>query len=428
MKTTVPSEPNKNNFRFMMRALSYRNYRLFFSGQIISLVGTWMTMTASSWLVYRLTGSALVLGIVGFASQFPAFILTPFAGVFVDRHNRHHLLITTQALSMLQSFALAFLTLTGRITVVWIVVLNLIEGLINAFDIPCRQTFVISLIEKKEDLGNAIALNSSMFNLARLLGPAVAGVIIASSNEGWCFFIDGVSFLCVITSLLLMVLPKSLVRKAEPEKVWTQLKDGWQYTIRSVPIRSSMILLALVSLVGVPYSVLVPVFAGKILHGGAHTLGFLMTASGCGALFGALWLATRKSVIGLGRIISTAALVFGAGLIAFSFSETLWLSLIIITIAGGAFMIQMASSNTILQTIVDDHMRGRVMSFFLMSFLGTVPFGSLLAGTMANRIGAPHTLLMGGILCICGALWFSRQLPLIREALRPIYTKMGILR
>lgn len=412
----------------MMRALSYRNYRLFFSGQIISLVGTWMTMTASSWLVYRLTGSALVLGIVGFASQFPAFILTPFAGVFVDRHNRHHLLITTQALSMLQSFALAFLTLTGRITVVWIVVLNLIEGLINAFDIPCRQTFVISLIEKKEDLGNAIALNSSMFNLARLLGPAVAGVIIASSNEGWCFFIDGVSFLCVITSLLLMVLPKSLVRKAEPEKVWTQLKDGWQYTIRSVPIRSSMILLALVSLVGVPYSVLVPVFAGKILHGGAHTLGFLMTASGCGALFGALWLATRKSVIGLGRIISTAALVFGAGLIAFSFSETLWLSLIIITIAGGAFMIQMASSNTILQTIVDDHMRGRVMSFFLMSFLGTVPFGSLLAGTMANRIGAPHTLLMGGILCICGALWFSRQLPLIREALRPIYTKMGILR
>lgn len=411
----------------MLRAFGYKNYRLFFTGQIVSLIGTWMTITASSWLIYRLTKSAMILGLVGFASQFPAFLLTPFAGVLVDRVNRHRLLITTQVLSMLQSFALAFLTLTGRISVTSIIVLNLIDGLINAFDIPCRQSFVVSLIEKKEDIGNAIALNSSMFNLARLLGPAIAGVIISSSNEGWCFFIDGVSFFCVITSLLMMRIKNASPKKSMTEGTLRQLKEGWRYSYDSTPIRSIVILLAFVSLVGVPYTVLIPVFVGQILNGGPHTLGFLMTASGCGALLGALWLASRKSILGLGRIIPIACTFFGIGLMGFALSKTLWVSLALVTIAGAGFMVQMASSSTILQTIVDDHMRGRVMSFFLMAFLGAVPFGNLLAGALANRIGVPHTLIIEGAFCLFGAFWFSRQLPALREAIRPIYVKMGIL-
>jgi MFS family permease len=412
---------------FMLRALRYRNYRLFFGGQIVSLAGTWITTTATSWLVYRLTGSALLLGLVGFAGQFPAFLLGPFAGLFVDRWDRRRLLIATQTVSMLQSFALAALTLTGRISIEAILLLNVVQGVVNAFDMPGRQAFLIALIENRDDLGNAIALNSSMVNAARLLGPSIAGVVIAATNEGWCFFIDGVSYLGVIAALVSMRLaprPASARRLPGPRE---QFVEGWKYAFGFRPIRSIILLLALVSLVGVPYSVLMPIFATTVFHGGPHTLGFLMAGSGGGALIGALWLATRRSVIGLGRIIAVATASFGAGLIGFSFAPVLWLAVPCLVVAGFGFIVQMAASNTIIQTIVDDEKRGRVMSFYMMAFLGTAPFGSLIAGWMSSRIGAPHTLLTGGICCLAGAAWFASELPAIRTSVRPIYVRMGIL-
>jgi MFS family permease len=412
---------------FMLRALRYRNYRLFFGGQIVSLAGTWITTTATGWLVYRLTGSALLLGVVGFAGQFPAFLLGPFAGVFVDRWDRRRLLITTQIVSMLQSFALAALALSGRITVESIIVLNIVQGIVNAFDMPGRQAFLIAMIEDKHDLSNAIALNSSMVNVARLVGPTIAGIVIATTNEGWCFLIDGVSYLGVIAALVAMrVAPRAAPAAARLGAV-QQFVEGWRYAFGFRPIRSIILLLALVSLVGVPYSVLMPVFATTVFHGGAHTLGFLMTASGGGALVGALWLATRKSVIGLGRIITIATASFGAGLIGFSFARVLPVAIPCLVVAGFGFIVQMAASNTIIQTIVDDSKRGRVMSFYMMAFLGTAPFGSLIAGWMSSRIGAPHTLLAGGVCCLAGALWFAIELPVIRTAVRPIYVRMGIL-
>jgi MFS family permease len=411
----------------MLRALRHRNYRLFFSGQVVSLVGTWITTTATSWLVYRLTGSALLLGTVGFAGQFPAFLLAPFAGIFVDRWNRHHLLVATQTVSMLQSFALAVLTFSGHITVLHIVLLNILQGVVNAFDMPGRQAFLITMIEKREDLGNAIALNSSMVNLARLLGPSIAGVIIAAANEGWCFLLDGFSYLAVIAALLAM----RIVGRGSGPKARTSalalFREGFGYAFGFSPIRSIILLLAVVSLVGVPYTVLMPIFAARVFHGGPHTLGFLMTASGCGALIGALWLAARKSVVGLGRLIPTASALFGTGLIVFSFAPRLWIALPCLVLTGLGFMMQMASSNTVLQTVVDDEKRGRVMSFYTMAFLGTVPLGSLLAGSLASRIGAPHTLLIGGICCLAGAAWFARGLPAMRAAIRPIYVRMGII-
>jgi MFS family permease len=412
---------------FMLRALRYRNYRLFFGGQFVSLAGTWITTTATSWLVYRLTGSAVLLGVVGFAGQFPAFVMGPFAGIVVDRWNRHRLLVVTQTLSMLQSFALAVLTLTGHITVEAVVLLSVVQGLVNAFDMPGRQAFLITMIDNKEDLGNAIALNSSMVNAARLIGPTIAGLVIAVANEGWCFLIDGVSYIAVIVALLRMRIAAPAAAPAVRRNAWQQFTEGWRYALGFRPIRSTILLLALVSLVGVPYSVLMPVFATAVFHGGPNTLGFLMTASGCGALAGALWLAQRKSVVGLGRIIPIATALFGAGLIAFSFSSILWIAVPCLVVAGFGFMVQMASSNTVIQTIVDDEKRGRVMSFYMMAFLGTAPFGSLMAGWMSSRIGAPDTLRVGGVCCAAGAFWFFTELPEIRAAVRPIYVRMGIL-
>ncbi len=411
----------------MLRALQYRNYRLFFGGQIVSLAGTWITTTATSWLVYRLTGSALLLGLVGFAGQFPAFLFGPFAGIFVDRWDRRRLLIGTQTVSMLQSFALAALTLSGHITIEAILILNVVQGIVNAFDMPGRQSFLIALIENKADLGNAIALNSSMVNVARLLGPSIAGVVIAATNEGWCFFIDGVSYLGVIAALIAMRMEPRANGNNRRVGALEQFNEGFRYAFGFRPIRSIIILLALVSLVGVPYSVLMPIFATNVFHGGPHTLGFLMTSAGTGALAGALWLAQRRSVVGLGRIIVVASTAFGAGLIGFSFASVLWLAIPCLMIAGFGFIVQMAASNTIIQTIVDDEKRGRVMSFYTMAFLGTVPFGSLIAGWMSARIGAPHTLLVGGIACLAGAAWFASQLPAIRTAVRPIYVSLGIL-
>jgi MFS family permease len=412
---------------FMLRALRYRNYRLFFGGQLVSLIGSWITLTATSWLVYRLTGSALLLGVVGFAGQFPGFITGIFAGAYVDRWDRHKLLLWTQGISMAQSFALAALTLTGHITVPAIIALNAVQGIVNAFDMPARQAFLVNLVTDKDDLSNAIALNSSMFNAARLIGPSIAGVIIAASSEGACFLIDGFSYLAVLVALLAMRDMFTARRKPSDMTVVAQFADGVRYVYGFRPIRSLMLLIALVSLLGIPYSVLMPVFANDVLGGGPHTLGLLMTATGCGALIGALWLAGRKSVLGLGRVILYATVVFGVGLVAFSFSHVLWLSVIFLVVAGCGMMVQFASTNTLIQTLVDDEKRGRVMSFYTMCFLGTAPFGSLLAGSLSARIGAPHTVLASGLCCGLAAAWFSRELPEIRSLVRPIYMRMGIL-
>ncbi|HNV85864.1 MAG TPA: MFS transporter [Candidatus Omnitrophota bacterium] len=411
----------------IFRALRSKNYRLFFFGQFVSLTGTWMTRIATIWLVYRLTHSAFFLGLVGFASQIPSFILTPVAGVIVDRLNLHRLVIVTQCLAMLQSALLAALALSGVISIGQILALNIFQGLIDSFDMPTRQSFMIHLIEDKQDLSNAIALNSSLVNGTRLIGPSLAGILIAASSEGICFLIDSLSYIAVIAALLAMdvTLPS---RKRAHEHLFHGLKEGFRYVSGFVPIRAILLLLALVSLMGMPYAILMPIFADKILGGGPYRLGFLMGASGCGALLGALYLASRKSVIGLGRIIPQAAITFGIALIAFSFSRSFRLSLVIISLAGFGMMVEMAASNTLLQTIVDDDKRGRTMSFFAMSFTGMAPFGSLLAGTLAARIGAPGTLFFGGIVCILGAVLFMRRLPLLREKIRPIYLRKGILR
>lgn len=414
------------DWAFAVRALKSRNYRLFFGGQTVSLVGTWMTRIATSWLVYRLTDSAALLGIVSFAGQIPMFFLGPIAGVWVDRWDRHRTLVVTQILSMIQSFALAVLALMHIINIWEILGLSLMQGLINAFDMPARQAFVVQMVENREDLSNAIALNSSMVNASRLVGPAVAGVVIAAWGEGYCFLIDAISFLAVIASLLLMKITVAQMR-APQRNVWQELNEGWRYVLDSVAIRSLLLLLALVSLLGFPYSVLMPIFASDILHGGAHTLGFLMAASGVGALIGAISLAMRKSVLGLGRYIAICSALFGISLTGFSLSRTLWLSLILMAVTGFGFMQQMASCNTVLQTIVADEKRGRVMAFYSMAFLGMAPFGSLLAGGLAARIGAPATVFWCGAIVVVSSLWFSRQLPAIRAEVRPLYIKLGIL-
>jgi MFS family permease len=412
---------------FMLRALDHRNYRLFFSGQSVSMIGTWMTRIATSWLVYRLTNSALLLGVVGFAGQIPSFLLAPFAGVMVDRWNRHRLLVATQVMAMAQSLAMAVLTLTGVVKIWHVIALSAFQGVINAFDMPARQAFVVEMVDRREDLSNAIALNSSMVNAARLLGPSIAGVIIAAVGEGWCFMLDGVSYLAVIASLLLMKLNRAVAEPIEEENLFRQFREGWNYVVRFMPIRNMLLLLSLVSLLGMPYTVLMPVFATEILGGGPYTLGWLMAASGVGALMGAMYLAARKTVLGLGKLIPVMAAAFGAGLIAFSFSRSLWLSLLLMVVTGLGFMVQMAVSNTLLQTIVEEDKRGRVMSFYTAAVMGTTPFGSLLAGVAAAKIGAPYTLLISGIGCIAGALWFARTLPALRHEIRPIYVKMGIL-
>jgi MFS family permease len=428
MSPNPSAAPPAGGAGFMLRALKHRNYRLFFAGQSVSLIGTWMTRIATSWLVYRLTGSAAMLGLVGFAGQIPSFLLAPLAGVLVDRWDRHRLLVWTQGLALLQSAALAALTLTGSIHIAHVLLLSLFQGLINAFDMPARQAFVVEMVERRADLPNAIALNSSMVNAARLLGPSIGGVIIAAVGEGWCFAIDATSYLAVIASLLLMRLAISARPPASREKrVLSELREGWRYVVGSAPIRSILLLLALVSLVGMPYTVLMPIFAANILHGGPHTLGFLMAATGVGALFGSVFLANRRTVLGLGRVIPLTAALFGAGLIGFALSRTLWLSLPLLLATGIGFMIAMAASNTLLQTLVDDDKRGRVMSFYTMAFMGTTPFGSLLAGGLASRIGAPATLVLGGVGCLAAALWFARLLPRLREVVRPIYIEKGIL-
>ena len=423
----TPDQNERRGFDLIFRTLRFRNYRLFFGGQLVSLTGSWMQQVALTWLVYRLTNSAILLGVVGFASQMPMFILSPFAGVMADRMNRHHIIIVTQSLSMLQAAVLTVLTLTGTIEVWHIIALSAFLGLVNAVDIPTRQSFLLDMIESREDLANAIALNSSMFNGARLVGPSIAGLVIAAVGEGLCFLLNALSYVAVIVALLAMKIKRQKPPEMKHQKVLEGLHEGLRYAFGSVPIRSILLLIALVSLMGMPFTVLMPIFAKDILHGGSHTLGFLMGSTGVGALTGALVLASRKNVLGLSRWIAAAAATFGVGLVAFSFSHTFWLSMIMLYIIGLGMMVQMASSNTILQTITDDDKRGRVMSFYTMSFMGMVPFGSLLAGSLASVIGAPMTLTVCGISVIIGSIVFVTRLPAIRKEVRVIYSRLGII-
>ena len=405
--------------RTILRALRSRNYRLFCLGQGVSFIGTWMTRVATSWLVYRLTGSVLLLGIVDFAGQVPAFLLAPISGVLADRWNRHRILVITQALSMLESFVLAALALTGRITIGEIILLNTFQGFVNAVDIPMRQSFVVDMVERKEDLSNAIALNSSVFNGARLIGPSIAGLLIAAAGEGMCFLIDGVSYLAAIAALLAMRLPPWR-KPAHAPPIWDGVAEGLRYAFGFPPIRSMLLLLGLVSLMGMPYSVLMPVMAKNILRGGPHTLGFLMAASGLGALVGALMLAARNTVLGLGRVIVASGVTFGVGLAAFSLSRFLPLSLLLMVVTGFGMMSQMAASNTIIQTLVPDELRGRVMSLYAIAVMGMATLGSLFAGAAASRLGTPHTLAIGGVACLAGSLVFSSRLSSIQALVRPI--------
>ncbi|MBE9163287.1 MULTISPECIES: MFS transporter [Microcoleaceae] len=407
-------------------ALKSRNYRLFFAGQGISLIGNWMTQVATIWLVYHLSDSPWMLGLVGFTSQIPTLILLPFAGVFIDRWNRHRVIIATQVLAMVQSLALAFLALTGVVNIWQILVLSFFQGAINAFDAPARQAFVPEIVDKKEDLANAIALNASMFNGARLIGPAIAGLLIATIGSSYCFLIDGLSYIAVIAGLLAMkIKPRQIA--ATNTKPLQRLKEGFVYAFGFPPIRAILILLSLVSFAGMSHTILVPIFATKILHGDAETLGFLMAASGVGAFSGAIYLIGRKSVVGIGKLIAISPAVMGFGLIGFGLSRVLWLSLIMMLFVGWGFIIQFAAGNTFLQTIVEDDKRGRVMSIYTMAFFGVTPFGNLVAGGLANYIGSPNTVILGGIICILAAVVFSKQLPALKHLVRPLYQKMGLI-
>jgi MFS family permease len=433
MDDTQPISARFTRFRSLGRALAHRNYRLFFAGQFVSMIGTWMTRTASSWLVFRLSMDrpelqAALLGIVAFMGQIPAFFLAPLAGVLVDRWNRHRLLVITQALSLIQSALLAALAFSGEPgmwTITILIFLNVCQGLINAFDMPARQAFMVEMIDKRADLSNAIALNSSLVNGARLVGPAIAGVLIYLTSEAWCFVIDAVSYVAVIIALLAMRIV-SRPREIHHAPVWHGLVEGFRYAFGFAPIRAILLLLALISFMGMPYSVLMPIFASD-LQGGSGTMGFMLAASGMGALVGALHLAARKTVLGLGRTIVFASAGFGAALVAFSLSQILWLSLLLLLVSGFGMMVEMAASNTILQTIVDENKRGRVMSFYTMAFLGMAPLGSLFAGFLAGAIGARTTVLIGGLACILGAALFAFKLPQLRVLVRPIYVERGIL-
>ncbi|MEN6624320.1 MAG: MFS transporter [Smithella sp.] len=391
-----------SNLKLTFRALRFRNFRLFYSGQFISLIGTWMQQVALSWLVYRLTGSVFLLGFISFISLFPSFVISPFAGVWTDRIDIHRILIWTQSLFMLQALVLAVLVLMDIITIQEIIGLSFFFGCINAFDIPARQAFVIEMIEDRSDLGNAIALNSAMFNATRFFGPSIAGVLIASVGEGFCFLINGLSYIAVIWALLAMQL---IHKNGEGKKssVFAELMEGFLYVFRNQEMKSILLLLALTSIMGMPFFVLMPAFAKDVLHGGAHTLGFLMSSLGAGALLGAFYLASRINFTGLRKKILLSVFIFGFGLIGMSIVHNLW-SLLLVFLSGFGMMIQIASSNTWLQMNVEDDKRGRMISFFAVAFLGVAPFGSLLSGILADKLGVSTTLFIGGMSCILGAL------------------------
>ncbi len=435
----------------MFRSLNSRNYRLYFGGQGISLIGTWLTKVATAWLVFQLIQpadeerAAFVLGIVSFAGLAPALVLAPLAGVFVDRHDRYRVLLVTQILAFFQSVALAALALSGLATVGWVIVLQLIQGIINAFDVPARQALTVDLVEKREDLPNAIALNSSMFNSARLVGPMIAGFILARTNAGWCFTIDAISYFAVVVSLLMLTnLPRKTRTGGPLKHPLHELRDGFNYSFGSAPLRLLLILAAMVSMLGMSMQTLLPIFAARLNVGflapimtahnpsdavakNAPAYGALMTAMGCGALIGTIYLAKRKSVVGLGRVVAGAACMLGLALIAFSFTSNLAPAILLAGVAGGSMVATMAGCNTILQTLVDDHMRGRLMSFFTMAVMGMAPFGALLAGGLSRTFGVSGSVLISGSICFLGALLFASRLPGLRPAVRKIYVARGII-
>jgi len=420
----APPASKRSRLAIAVRALRHRNFQLFFAGQLISLIGTWMQTVAQSWLVYRMTNSAFLLGAVGFASQIPVFIMAPVGGIVADRNNRQRVVIATQTASMILAAILAALTLSGRVQVWQIMVLAAGLGVVNAFDIPARQAFLIDMVGR-EDLMNAIALNSSMFNGARIIGPAIAGILVASIGEGWCFFANAVSYIAVIAGLLLMRITHAakLATKGSPLE---NVVEGFAFARNTGPIRVILLLLGLVSFVGMPYAVLMPVFADQILHGGARGLGILMGATGVGALLGAASLAARVGVKGLGKLIAICAGGFGISLILFSFSRIFWLSTLLLLPVGFFMMVQMASSNTLIQSMVPDRLRGRILAVYSMMFMGMAPFGALSAGAVAHHLGAPWTVALGGFACTAGAILFGTHLPSIRREARELVLAQGM--
>lgn len=408
------------------RALAHRNYRLFIAGQSISLIGTWMQQIGLSWLVYDLTKSAFWLGVVSFSTQLPTLFVAPLAGVLSDRWNRHRTLLVTQSVAMLQAVALVVLAWNSQIQVWQIILLGIVLGIVNAFDMPTRQAFVTDMVPNREDLPNAIAVNSSIVNAARLVGPFVAGLLIAAGGALSCFVVNAVSYVPVLGALLAMrnlpVRPTT-----HTNSILEGLVEGFRYGLGFRPIRVLLLMMSLVSLAGISLSVLLPLFAHEILQGGPQLFGMLTGASGCGALTSALYLASRKSVLGLGNKMGWATATFGVAIIGFGFSRSIPLSLILLYVSGFSMMLQMAACNTLLQTITTENMRGRVMSLYMMAFMGTAPLGSLLAGIVADRYGAPIALLAGGLSCIAGAIVFARQLPRMRAEVRPIYEQAGIV-
>jgi MFS family permease len=410
----------------LWRSLRHRNYRLYLTGQLVSVCGTWMQQVAQSWLIYRLTGSATLLGLVGFATQIPVFALGPIAGVIIDRYSPHRVTVLTQSAALVQALLLAVLTLMGWIQPMHIILLGFVLGLVSAFDMPARQALVNQMVEAK-DLSNAVGLNSSMINAARIVGPGLAGIVVAGLGEGVCFAINAVSYLAVIAALLAMKLPERPAQSVQQLSIGHSLIEGLRYTLATTPIRDVLLLLGLVGFMGMPYMILMPVFAAQVHKGGADALGLMLGAVGLGALIGALFLAQRQTVLGLGRIIVVATLGFGLGLMTFTVAQVFWLSLLLLMLVGSGWMVMIAASNTVLQTLADDEMRGRVMSLFSMMLVGMAPFGSLLAGWLADRIGAPLVVAIGGGFCAVASLVFARQLPRLRAAARPILVARGII-
>jgi MFS family permease len=407
------------------RALKHRNFQLFFSGQIISLVGTWMQTVAQAWLIYRMTGSGELLGVLGFVGQFPIFLLSPLAGLAADRWPRQRVVIATQTSSMLLAFILAALTMTNRISVKEIIVLATLLGIVNAFDVPARQSFLIEMVGR-EDLLNAIALNSSMFNGARIAGPAIAGILVAVVGEGWCFLLNGLSYLAVIAGLFMMRIGK-MTQVHDGTAPLEKLREGFRFARHTKPIRALLLLVAIVSFMALPYTVLMPIFAVQILHGGASAYGWLMGAVGAGAMFGALALAMRAQLRGLGKVVAYAATGLGASLVLFSASHWYWVSCAILVVSGFAMMMQFTATNTLIQAMVPDQLRGRVMSLYSMMFLGMSPIGSLLAGALADRIGAPVTVAIGGLVSCLGGIAFARKWPAMRGHARDLVASQGMM-
>jgi len=421
------SEAVHDNLRQMFRALKYKNFRLFVSGQSVSLIGTWIQMVAMLWLVYSLTNSALMLGIVGFSGQLPMFVIAPFAGALADRIDKHKFILVTQILALVQAFVLSILVLFNLVSVWHLIILSVILGVISAIDMPIRQSFVIEMIENnREDVGNAIALNSSMVNAARLVGPSIAGILIATVGEGWCFLLNSISYVAVVISLLKMNITP-VTHKTEDKKILRDISEGFKYSFGFPPIKYLISLLAVIGLFSSTITLLAPVVSKEMLHGNSSTFGFLMSAFGSGALIGAVYLLNKKTVLGLGRLIAGAACLFGLSLILFSFSHIFVISVIIMLFAGVSNMLIIASTNTLLQTIVEEDKRGRVMSLYTMAFRGMSPFGNLLAGSLAGFVGTSFALATGGIVSLISGIIFLSRIPYLRNFIHPLYAKLGII-